>query len=154
MPGMLLLDHHSRIEVSLNATALAGALGADRACSDGFCMDVGNRTIPVADLSGPVLLDVEAAAGPFDPVQTITLRDAVAVRATGCSGDIYDTATYQILNPVGGVQPRSGTIAGIQNAPCGLDLRSGDLSFDLDLSQVDTATGSASATIQITVTGL
>jgi hypothetical protein len=154
MPGMLLLYHHSQIDVNLDATALAGALGANRACSGGFCMDVGNRSLAVADLSGPVLLNVAAEAGTVDPIQTITLRDAVAVRATGCSGDIYDTASYQVLNPVGGVQPRSGIINGIQSAPCGLDIRSGDLSFDLDLNQVDAVTGSASATIQITVTGL
>ena len=154
MPGMLLLYHHSQIDVNLDATALAGALGANRACSGGFCMDLGNRTLPVSDLSGPVLLNVAADAGAVDPIQTITLRDAVAVRATGCSGDVYDTASYQVLNTVGGVQPSSGVITGIQNAPCGLDVRSGDLSFDLDLNQVDTVTGSASATIQITVTGL
>jgi hypothetical protein len=154
MPGMLLLYHHSQIDVNLDATALAGALGANRACSGGFCMDVGSRSLAVADLSGPVLLNVAADAGTLDPIQTITLRDAVAVRATGCSGDIYDTATYQILNTIGGVQPRNGVINGIQNAPCGLDIRSGDLSFDLDLNQVDAVTGSASATIQITVTGL
>ena len=154
MPGMLLLYHHSQIDVNLDATALAGALGANRACSGGFCMDLGSRTLPIADLSGPVLLNVAADAGTVEPIQTITLRDAVAVRATGCSGDIYDTASYQILNAVGGVQPRSGIINGIQNAPCGLDIRSGDLSFDLDLNQVDAVTGSASATIQITVTGL
>ncbi len=154
MPGMLLLYHHSQIDVNLNATALAGALGANRACSGGFCMDVGSRSLPVANLSGPVMLNVAAETGMVDPIQTITLRDAVAVRATGCSGDIYDTASYQILNPVGGVLPTNGIISGIQNAPCGLDIRSGDLSFDLDLNQVDTVTGSASATIQITVTGL
>ncbi len=154
MPGMLLLYHHSQIDVNLDATALAGALGANRACSGGFCMDVGSRTVPVSDLSGPVLLNVAADAGTPDPVQTITLRDAVAVRATGCSGGIYDTASYQILNAVGGVQAGGGIINGIQNAPCGLDIRAGDLSFDLDLNQADAVTGSASATIQITVTGL
>ncbi len=154
MPGMLLLYHHSQIDVNLSASALAGALGANRACSGGFCMDVGSRALSISDLSGPVALNVAADAGTVDPLQTITLRDAVAVRATGCSGDIYDTASYQVLNAVGGVQPRSGIINGIQNAPCGLDIRSGDLSFDLDLSQVDAVTGSASATIQITVTGL
>ncbi len=154
MPGMLLLYHHSQIDVNLNATALAGALGANRSCSGGFCMDVGSRTLPVADLSGPVLLNVAADAGTLDPIQTITLRDAVAARATGCSGGTYDTASYRILNATGGVQARSGIINGIQSAPCGLDIRSGDLSFDLDLSRVDAVTGSASATIQITVTGL
>jgi hypothetical protein len=154
MPGMLLLYHHSRIDVNLDATALAGVLGASRACSGGFCMDLGSRTVPVADLVSPVVLDIAADAGAVNPVQTITLRDAVAVRATGCSGGVYDLATYQILNVVGGVQPASGIINGIQGAPCGLDLRSGDLSFDLDLSQADAVTGDASATIQITVTGL
>lgn len=154
MPGMLLLYHHSQIDVNLTATALAGALGANRSCSGGFCMDIGSRALPVADLSGPVLLNVAADAGALNPIQTITLRDAVAARATGCSGDVYDTASYQILNPVGGVLARSGIINGIQSAPCGLDIRSGDLSFDLDLNQIDAVTGNASATIQITVTGL
>ena len=154
MPGMLLLYHYSQIDVNLDATALAGALGANRACSGGFCMDVGSRILPVSNLSGPIALNVAADAGMVDPVQTITLRDAIAVRATGCAGDRYDTASYQILNVVGGVQPASGVISGIQSAPCGLDLRSGDLSFDLDLTQADAVTGSASATIQITVTGL
>ena len=154
MPGMLLLYHHSRIDVNLDATALAGALGANQACSGGFCMDVGSRTMPIASLAAPVALNIGADAGAFNPVQTITLRDAVAVRAAGCSGGIYDNAVYQVLDTVGGVQAANGVISGIQSAPCGLDLRSGDLSFDLDLSQVEAATGTASATIQITVTGL
>ena len=154
MPGLLLLYHHSRIDVNLDATALAGVLGASRACSGGFCMDLGSRVMPVSSLAAPVALDVSASAGVVNPVQTITLRNAVAVRAAGCSGGIYDNAVYQVLNTVGGVQAANGVISGIQSAPCGLDLRSGDLSFDLDLSQVEAATGSASATIQITVTGL
>jgi len=154
MPGMLLLYHHSSIDVNLDATALAGAMGASRACSGGFCVDLGNRNIGVTSLAAPIPVDVAADAPAVAPIQTITLRDAVAVRATGCSGDVYDTASYQIRSAIGGVLPGNGPIAGIQSAPCGMDLRSGDLSFDLDLGQLDAVTGTASATIQITVTGL
>lgn len=154
MPGLLILYHHGRINVDLDAAALAGALGANRACSGGFCVDLGSRVIPVSSLVAPIPADIRADAGAVTPVQTITLRNAVAVRATGCANNLYDTATYQILNAVGGIQNGNGVIAGIQNTACGMDLRAGDLSFDLDLGQVDAVTGTASATFQITVTGL
>lgn len=154
MPGLLLLYHHNRISINLTATALAGALGADRACNGGFCMDLGARVIPVSNLSAPIAADITADAGAVVPVQTITLRNAVAVRATGCSNGTYDSATYQIRNAAGGIRNSSGTIGGIQSAACGMDLRMGDLSFDLDLSRTDATAGNASATFQITVTGL
>lgn len=154
MPGFLLLYHHSRINVNLEAGALAGALGAGSACSGGFCMDLGKRSLAVSTLGAPVAVGIAADAGAFVPVQIITLRNAVGVRATGCAGNRYSTATFQVLNPVGGVQPGNGVLAGIQNQPCGLNLRSGDLSLALDLTQVDPASGRASASLQITVTGL
>lgn len=154
MPGLLLLYHHNRINVDLDATALAGVLGADRACSGGFCMSLGNRRMPVMSLGGTTAVDIGSAISTVVPVQTITLQNAVGVRATGCSNNRYDTATFQTISTGGGVQPTSGAIPGIQGASCGLDLRTGDLSIDLDLSQVDAVTGIASATIQITVTGL
>lgn len=153
MPGLLLLYHHSRINVDLAASALAGALGANRSCSSGFCMDLGNRVLPVSSLTGPINLNVSSDAGAAAAVQTITLSNAVGARAIGCSGNQYETATYQVLG-VGGIQDSSGVLSAIQNAACGMELRTGDLSFDLDLTQVDTVTGTASATIQITVTGL
>ena len=85
-------------------------------------------------------------------VQTITLQNAVAVRATGCSGNTYTNASYQIVSTSGGIQPGSGNIPGLVGASCGLDFRYGDLSFDLDLAQATSA--NATATIEITVTGI
>ncbi|MGE0624000.1 MAG: hypothetical protein AB7I04_06210 [Pseudomonadales bacterium] len=154
MPGFLLLYHYNRIDVNLEAGALAGALGASSACSGGFCMDLGRRSFRVGALDTPIAVGLSSDTGAFVPLQTITLRNAVGVRAVGCSGNRYDSATYQVLNPTGGVRSGSGVLDGIQNQPCGLDLRSGDLAFALDLTQVDPSAGRASATLQITVTGL
>ena len=116
-------------------------------------MDVGYQSASVANLNNPIIINIGADAPPFTPVQTITLRNAVGVRAVGCSGDVYDTATYQILNPIGGIQARSGVIAGIQNQSCGFVMRMGDLAFDLDLNIANSNTN-ATASIQITVVGL
>ena len=88
----------------------------------------------------------------MNTLQTITLRNAVGARATGCSGNSYSDASYQIVAATGGIQSGSGTLTGLVGAPCGLDLRAGDLSFDLDLAQA--AGSNASATIQVTVTGI
>jgi hypothetical protein len=155
MPGILLLYHHSLINVDLKATALAGAFGANAVCSGGYCMDLGSRSVQVSDLSAPIPVGLAADVGSsFQPIQTITLRDAIGARAMGCSGNVYDTATYQVLNPVGGILPGGGVLTGIQSQPCGLTMRTGDLPLSLDLTGLDPVTRRASATIQITVTGL
>jgi hypothetical protein len=152
MPSVLLLYHRGQINVNLNASALAGAFGASSACSGDFCMDLGGRTVSLSNSNGIVPVGI---AGPgFNPLQTINLRDAIGVRGIGCVGGIYGTATYEILSAVGGIQTDSGNLSGIQNAPCGMALRTGDLPIDLDLTQFDSASGRASATIQVTVTGL
>jgi hypothetical protein len=59
-----------------------------------------------------------------------------------------------VLNPVGGILPGGGVLTGIQSQPCGLTMRTGDLPLSLDLTGLDPVTRRASATIQITVTGL
>ncbi len=152
MPGFLLLYHHSQIQIDLRATAIAGALGATTACGADGCVDLGNLVLPVATLGAPIPVGVDAAVGAVNTIQTVTLRDAVGARATGCVTGSYDTATYNVLNVTGGIQPGSGPIGGLQGSPCSLNLSTGDLQFDMDLNQA--ATTGASATIQITVTGI
>ena len=154
MPSVLVLYHPTQVNIDVLPAAIAGALGANSVCGSGYCMDGGNLSTTVVSLSPlvPVSFDIGASVPPV-AIRTITLDDAVGVRATGCSGGVYDTASYQILNPSGGIQPGNGVIAGIQSSPCGLDLRTGDLAFDLDLNSID-AVSNASATIQITVVGL
>ena len=153
MPSVLLLYHYSQINIDMQASAIAGALGSGVACNGGQCMDVGYQSASVAILNNPIIINIGADAPPFTPVQTITLRNAVGARAVGCSGDVYGTATYQILNPIGGIQARSGVIAGIQNQSCGFVIRTGDLAFDLDLNIANSNTN-ATASIQIIVVGL
>lgn len=154
MPPVLLLYHHTQINIDVQPAALAGALGANSSCGSGFCMDAGNQSAAVLGLGStvPVAIDIGASV-PAVAIRTVTLNDAVGARATGCAGGVYSTASYQILNPLGGIQAGSGTITEIQNSACGFDLRTGDLSFDLDLNSIS-ATSNASATIQITVVGL
>lgn len=152
MPSVLVLYHPTQIDIDVQPSALAAALGADASCGTGYCMDAGNQSVTVSNLSLPVVLNIGASVPPLT-TRTITLNDAVGARATGCGGGVYDTATYQILNPTGGIQTGNGVISGIQSSPCGLDLRTGDLAFDLDLNAIDSAIN-ASATIQITIVGL
>jgi len=152
MPSVLLLYHRGQINVNLNASALAGAFGASSACGDDYCMDLGSRTLTLSDTTGIVPVGISDPG--FNPLQTINLRGAIGARGVGCAGGIYGTATYEIVTAVGGIQTASGIISGIQNSPCSMTLRTGDLPVDLDLTQLDSATGRASATIQITVTGL
>jgi len=152
MPGVLLLYHPSQITVDIRATAVAGALGASSSCGPDGCLDLGSRTLDVTSLSAPIAAGLTGAVSAVNTRQTVTFRDAVGARATGCLTGTFDTATFQVLSTTGGIQPGTGPIAGIQGAPCTLDLTTGDLWFDLDLSQA-TSNG-ASATIQITVTGI
>jgi len=152
MPGVLLLYHPSQITVDIRATAVAGALGASSACGPDGCLDLGSRTLDVTSLSAPIAAGLTGAVSAISALQTVTFRDAVGARATGCASGTFDTATFQVLNTTGGIQPGTGSIAGIQGVPCTLDLTTGDLWFDLDLNQA--ASSGASATIQITVTGL
>lgn len=152
MPSVLLLYHRGQINVNLSASALAGAFGASSGCSGDFCMDLGTRTVSMSN--GNRIVPVGVPDPGFNPLQTINLRGAIGVRGIGCAGGIYGTATYEIVTAVGGIQTASGNLSGIQNAPCGLTLRTGDLPIELDLTQLDSASGRASATIQVTVTGL
>ncbi len=154
MPSVLLLYHHSQINIDVQPAALAGALGATSGCGAGFCLDAGNQSAAILGISPsvPVAIDIGASV-PAVMTRTITLNEAVGTRATGCAGGVYSTASFQILNPLGGIQAGSGTITEIQNSACGFDLRTGDLSFDLDLNSIS-AISNASATIQITVVGL
>ena len=152
MPSMTLLYHPDRVEIDLRATAIAALFGATTSCGSDGCLDLGARTIAVSNLSQPVAFDVAGAVPAINTQQTITLRNAVGARATGCVGNSYSGASYQVVAATGGIQTGSGSITGLAGASCGLDLRTGDLSFDLDLAQA--AGTSASATIQITVTGI
>jgi len=152
MPGVLLLYHPGQITVDIRATAVAGALGASSTCGPDGCLDLGSRTLDVTSLSAPIDIGVSGATSALSTLQTVTFHDAVGARATGCTTGTFDTATFQVLNTSGGIQPGTGPITGIQGAPCTLDLTTGDLWFDLDLSQA--ASNGASATIQITVTGI
>ncbi|MCZ6855439.1 MAG: hypothetical protein O7G86_16130 [Gammaproteobacteria bacterium] len=154
MPPVLLLYHHTQINIDVQPAAVAGALGVNSSCGSGFCMAAGNQSAAVLGLGSmvPVAIDISANVPPV-ATRTITLNDAVGARATGCAGGVYGTASYQILNPLGGIQAGSGTITEIQSSACGFDLRTGDLSVDLDLNSIS-ATSNASATIQITVVGL
>ncbi|HEY5644538.1 MAG TPA: hypothetical protein VIS76_01225 [Pseudomonadales bacterium] len=152
MPGFLLLYHPSQIQIDLRATAIAGALGATTACGEDGCVDLGSRTVSVSAIGSPIAVGLDSAVGAVATLQTITLQNAVGARATGCATGTYQTATYEVLNGTGGIQPGFGPISGIQGVACGLDLSTGDLQFDLDLNQ--TMSAGATATIQITVTGI
>ena len=153
MPEVLLLYHYRQVNIDMQASALAGALGATAACGIDYCSDAGDRVMTVSNLATPIVLSIGTDAPLLMPLQTVSLQNAVGARALGCAGGVYDTATYQVLNPTGGIQASNGVITGIQNNACGFDLRSGDLSFELDLNSIDSSTN-ATATIQITVTGL
>jgi hypothetical protein len=152
MPGFLLLYHPDRINIDLRASAVAGLLGATASCGLDGCLDLGARDLTLTSAGQALNVGVDGAAEPVSTVQTITLRNAVGARATGCPGDTYSTASYQIISATGGIGLSNGPVTGIANQPCGLDLRTGDLSFELDLAQATGTTGSA--TIQITVTGI
>lgn len=152
MPSLMLLYHPDRVDINLRAVAIAGLLGASTACGTDGCLDLGQRQLNVTSMGAPLPVNVQGAAPAFDVVQTVTLQNAVAVRATGCSGNTYTNASYQIVSTSGGIQPGSGNIPGLVGASCGLDFRYGDLSFDLDLAQATSA--NATATIEITVTGI
>ncbi len=152
VPSITLLYHPDRVRIDLRAVAIAGLLGAGTSCGTDGCLDLGAQRFDVNALGQPIPVNVQDSAVAFAPVQTVTLQNAVAVRATGCSGNTYTSASYQIVNPTGGIQPGAGNIGGLLGASCGLDFRYGDLSFDLDLAQASNA--NATATIQITVTGI
>ncbi|MEM8765993.1 MAG: hypothetical protein AAGE43_01010 [Pseudomonadota bacterium] len=152
MPSMTLLYHPDRVEIDLRATAIAALFGATRSCGSDGCLDLGRQVASVSNPNQPVVFDVAGAVPAVTTRQTITLRNAVGARATGCPGNSYSDASYQIVATSGGIQAGSGSITGLVGAPCGLALRAGDLSFDLDLAEA--AGSNASATIQVTVTGI
>lgn len=152
MPSLLLLYHPDRLDVDLRASAIAGLLGANASCAGDGCVDLGRRSFTVSAPGQPIPVGLASAVAPVATVQTVTLRNAIGARAAGCSGDTYSTADYQIVTASGGIRLGGGVISGLAGQSCGLALRTGDLSFDLDLARA--AGSSGSATIQITVTGI
>lgn len=153
LPTLLLLYHPQRVQLNLQTPAFAPLLsGSVASCGSDLCTDLGSIQLN----TNSMIADAAIAPGATFTLgdQELLLRDIVAARALGCQGGIYGSATYQVTNTVGGIRAGNGQIDGIQGQSCGMDLRSGDVSVTLDLSDPANATSGAQADIQITVTGL
>ena len=80
---------------------------------------------------------------------TVTVQNAVGVRAVGCT--TYNATVADNGSDTGITVDTDSLDASIDGQPCGLTMTTGNLSFDLDFENI--AAGVNNAEFRVTVTG-
>ena len=150
LPTIIVMYHYSTVDVTVSQAVLGGFLSGGALCGVDRCEDLGTSAmLTLAALSGSVDAGVDDTYALANTTATVTVQNAVGVRALGCT-----TYTGSYIGGVSdpGVTITAGPLVGINTLPCSMTMTTGDLAFDVDFTAV--TTDPVSAVFDVTIAGV
>ncbi len=150
LPTILVMYHYSTVDVTVSQAVLGGFLSGGILCGVDRCEDLlTSATLTLPALSGSVDAGIDDTLLLAATTATVTVQNAVGVRALGCT--TY-TGSYigGLSDP--GVTITAGPLVGIDTLPCSMTMTMGDLAFDVDFTAV--TTDPVSAVFDVTIAGV
>lgn len=161
-PTILVLYHFDTINLSVSEANLATALGASTSstsCTAGtgeYCVEVTGPVGLALDLATPTVdANMNDTIGPLTPLGTVSVEidNAWGVRSIGAAAGLQASVTGNDLVQGAETIPVSNDTTNDTNPAVGLTMATGDIAFDMDLSNLDTS-GTYAGDFTITVVSL
>jgi hypothetical protein len=155
LPTVLIMYHFGTIDLSVSQAVLADFFtgGSTTTCSGDECESQGDVDLgAIADLGAATVTTTLSNTNPAlagSTTATVTVQNAVGVRAFGCS-------TYAVTvvddSTDAGVDVDETSLSDIDGSGCSLSMTTGDLAFDLDFTSI--VADPVSAIFDVTITTL